>query len=143
MDQSEKKTAVLLIAHGSRRSAANQELVDLAERLVGQLNYSIIEPSFLELADPDIVTGGSICVSKGAEIVLMVPYFLSAGVHIQRDLSEARDELSQKYPGVDFRLGPPLGPHPLLDELVIRRIGDLNSISERMYTDEILRNPEF
>jgi hypothetical protein len=27
---------------------------------------------------------------------------------------------------VEFRLGPPLGPHPLLDELVAARIDDLD-----------------
>ncbi|MFM7319197.1 MAG: sirohydrochlorin chelatase [Isosphaeraceae bacterium] len=124
---SEKIKAVLLIAHGSRRQEANQELVDLAQRLQGQLAYEIIEPSYLELAEPDIVAGGSACVAKGASSVLMVPYFLSAGMHIRRDLTEARDTLRQQFPDVEFHLGPPLGPHPLLDELVCRRISDLDA----------------
>jgi sirohydrochlorin ferrochelatase len=51
----------------------------------------------------------------------MIPYFLSAGVHLIRDLTAARDELVGRHPGVEFRLGPPLGPHPLLDELVAER----------------------
>ena len=58
----------------------------------------------------------------GGDRVLMVPYFLSAGVHLLRDLTAARDELARRHPGVEFRLGPPLGPHPLLDELVAERI---------------------
>jgi sirohydrochlorin ferrochelatase len=55
----------------------------------------------------------------------MVPYLLSAGVHLLRDLTRAREELSRCHPGVEFRLGPPLGPHPLLDALVAARIGEL------------------
>ena len=50
------------------------------------------------------------------------PYFLSAGVHLLRDLTSAREALASRYPDVEFRLGPPLGPHPLLDELVAERI---------------------
>lgn len=121
------QTAILLIAHGSRRVEANQELVDLASRLIGSLDYSIIEPSYLELAEPGIVEAGGICVAKGASRVLMVPYFLSAGVHIRRDLAEARDQLTEKYPEVSFVLGPPLGPHQLLDDLVSQRIKELDS----------------
>lgn len=121
-------TAVLLIAHGSRRAEANQELVDLAARLMADGKYPIIEPSFLELAEPDIVAGGSACVARGASRVLMIPYFLSAGVHIRRDLAEAREELSQKFPEVVFRLGPPLGPHDLLDKLVRERVRELDGI---------------
>lgn len=129
MDQDQlhsETTAVLLIAHGSRRAEANQELVDLAARLLNDRLYKIIEPSFLELAEPDIVTGGSACVARGAGRVLMIPYFLSAGVHIRRDLAAAREELSQQFPEVDFRLGVPLGPHDLLDKLVRERVRELD-----------------
>jgi sirohydrochlorin ferrochelatase len=84
--------------------------------------YPIVEPSFLELAAPDIATGGDRCVARGATRILMVPYFLSAGVHLQRDLVAACDQLQARHPTVQVRLGPALGPHSLLDELVLERI---------------------
>ena len=55
----------------------------------------------------------------------MIPYFLSAGVHLLRDLTAARDALDRLHPGVRFVLGPALGPHPLLDSLVAARIAEL------------------
>jgi sirohydrochlorin ferrochelatase len=55
----------------------------------------------------------------------MVPYLLSAGVHQRRDLTAAREELAGSHPEVEFRLGQPLGPHRLLDELVMARIDEL------------------
>jgi sirohydrochlorin ferrochelatase len=117
--------AVLLIAHGSRHQPANHELHDLAERVATRGGYSIVEPCFLELAEPDIAIGGSRCVERGARCILMIPYFLSAGVHLLRDLTSAREELARRHPGVEFRLGPALGPHPLLDDLVCSRISEL------------------
>jgi sirohydrochlorin ferrochelatase len=125
MPQLPAHTAVLLIAHGSRHQPANDDLRAMAARFAAGGRYPIVEACFLELADPDIAAGGARCVARGAGRVLMIPYFLSAGVHLLRDLTAARDDLSRHHPGVEFRLGPPLGPHPLLDELVAARIGEL------------------
>jgi len=119
-------TAVLLIAHGSRHAPANDDLHQLAARFSERGDYPIVESCFLELAEPDIQTGGRRCVGQGARRVLMIPYFLSAGVHLLRDLTAARDALRAAYPGVEFRLGPALGPHPLLEELVAARITQLD-----------------
>jgi sirohydrochlorin ferrochelatase len=116
------RTAILLIAHGSRHAPANDDLHRLAARFATRGDYPVVESCFLELAEPDIAAGGDRCVARGASRVLMVPYFLSAGVHLLRDLAAARDALRRRHPRVEFRLGPALGPHPLLDELVAERI---------------------
>lgn len=121
MNSHDSPTAVLLIAHGSRRAEANADLFALAERLAAAGDYPIVQASFLELAEPDILAGGGLCVARGARRVLMVPYLLSEGVHLRHDLAAARDELARRHPGIEFRLGPALGPHPLLDRLVAER----------------------
>src|SRR5258708_6169639 len=76
------ETALLLIAHGSRHSPANEDLLRMASRLAEHGEYRIVEPAFLELAEPDIKAGGDRCVDRGASRVLMIPYFLSSGVHL-------------------------------------------------------------
>jgi sirohydrochlorin ferrochelatase len=121
-DSPDAPIAVLLIAHGSRRPEANQELHDLAGRLAAMGQFPIVESAFLELAEPDIAAGADHCVVRGAVRVLLVPYFLSMGVHLTRDLTTARDQLAARHPFVRFTLGEPLGPHPLLDRLVLERI---------------------
>jgi sirohydrochlorin ferrochelatase len=118
----DEKTAVLLIAHGSRHAPANADLHRLAGRFADSGDFPIVVASFLELAEPDIGTAGDQCVERGADRVLMVPYFLSEGIHLTRDLTAARDELSARHPGVSFTLGKSLGPDPLLDRLVIERV---------------------
>ncbi|MGO9466576.1 MAG: sirohydrochlorin chelatase [Isosphaeraceae bacterium] len=123
------RTAVLLIAHGSREPSANDDLLELARRLAASGPYPIVEACFLELTEPDIPAGGARCVAQGATRVLIVPYFLSAGVHLRRDLTAARDELGRRHPQVEFRLGAPLGPHSLLDQLVAMRIREIDGFS--------------
>lgn len=117
-------TAVLLIAHGSRRPEANDDARTLAHRLAATGPYGTVHAAFLELAEPDIAAGAALCAAQGATRVLMVPYFLSDGVHLRRDLAAAREELAARYPKIEFRLGVALGPHPLLDQLVSERIDE-------------------
>lgn len=121
--------AVLLIAHGSRRQAANDDLIRLAETLAARGIYPIVESAYLELASPDIATGGARCVERGATRVRMLPYFLSAGAHVVDDLEQARLDLSQRFPAVEFVLCPPLGGHPQLVEIVLDRLQSVGGIA--------------
>jgi sirohydrochlorin ferrochelatase len=114
-------TALLLIAHGSRQEEANADLHYVAEGMRRLGRYAIVEASFLELAEPTIAQAAARCVARGARRVLLLPYFLSAGVHVRRDLREARRRLAAAYPDVAFCLGEPLSRHPLLLEMVVDR----------------------
>jgi sirohydrochlorin ferrochelatase len=121
-------TALLLIAHGSRRQEANEDLEHIAEQLRGHDRYAFVQPSFLELSEPTIAEGGALCVARKVKRVVMLPYFLSAGVHARDDLTAARDELATKFPDVEFRLAQPLGRHPLLVEIVLQRAAEAITI---------------
>jgi sirohydrochlorin ferrochelatase len=122
----EPAIALLLIAHGSREPAANADLHHLADELRATDRYAAVVPAFLELAEPDIDAGAAACVDAGASRVVLVPYFLSAGVHVRRDLAAARERLAGRFCDVDFRLAEPLGPHPFLTEIVMQRAADVS-----------------
>lgn len=113
------RTAIVLIAHGSRRREANAELARLADRVQARLPGLAVAHAFLELAAPTIPQAVQQCVAEGAREVRLFPYFLSAGVHVTRDLEDYRCRFCREYPGVEFRLLPPLGAHPALVELVL------------------------
>jgi sirohydrochlorin ferrochelatase len=115
------KTALLLIAHGSRQDEANADLHDIVVEMRGRGEYAVVEGAFLELAKPTIEEASARCVSHGAGRVILLPYFLSAGVHVQQDLTAICRKLADTFPDVDFRLAEPLGPHPLLFEIVAQR----------------------
>jgi sirohydrochlorin ferrochelatase len=114
-------SALLLIAHGSRRPEANADLDHLAGVLRARGEWRHVQPAYLELCEPSIAQAGEMCVAAGAKRVVMVPYFLSAGVHVVEDLTAARYELTKRYPAVEFVLAEPLGRHPLLAEMVAER----------------------
>jgi sirohydrochlorin ferrochelatase len=115
-------TAVLLIAHGSRRTEANDDLVRLASLIRGKGQYPIVEIAYLELAEPAIPVAAETCVALGATRVKLLPYFLSAGAHVVDDLEKHRRELAARFPRVAFELCPPLGLHPLMVEIVLDRL---------------------
>ena len=93
----------------------------LADELRATGRYAAVVAAFLELAEPNIDAGATACVAGGADRVVLVPYFLSTGVHVQRDLTAARDRLAAHRPRVEYRLAEPLGPHPLLTQIVVER----------------------
>jgi sirohydrochlorin ferrochelatase len=113
--------ALLLIAHGSRRAEANADLEFVAAELRARGRYGIVRVSYLELAEPGIEAGGIQCVEAGATDVILLPYFLSPGVHVVEDLTEARDKLRGRFPRVRFVLAEPLGRHPLLIDVLEQR----------------------
>src|SRR5947208_1358351 len=109
-----KKTALVLIAHGSRQAEANADLWHMAEALRRRGEFAFVTASFLELAEPSIPEAGRQCALQGVHRVVLLPYFLSAGVHVRRDLAAIRDSLAEEFSAIEFLLAEPLGRHPLL-----------------------------
>jgi sirohydrochlorin ferrochelatase len=114
-------TAILLIAHGSRNAEANDDLHHVAAELRRRGPYEIVEPAFLELAEPTIESGARRCVERGAGRVILLPCFLSPGVHVREDLCDHRERLAAQFPGVDFSVAEPVGRHPLLIDILAER----------------------
>jgi len=113
--------ALLLIAHGSRRAASNDEVRNLAELLAQKTTdeFSIVECAFLELADPSIPGGVSACVEKGADSVTVLPYFLSAGRHVVTDIPEELKKAQDMHPNVEIKTSPYLGSAPGVSEILL------------------------
>jgi sirohydrochlorin ferrochelatase len=117
-----ESTGVLLIAHGSRRPQANDDLSRLAEAVRDTGRFGFVEIAYLEIAEPAIAEGARRLIDRGARSVRLLPFFLSAGAHVVEDLEAHRGELSREFPEVHFTLCPPLGLHPKLVEVVLERL---------------------
>jgi sirohydrochlorin ferrochelatase len=112
--------ALLLVAHGSRRQASNDEVKDIAKKLQEKMGdqYGIIEACFLELAEPLIPDGLSDCVSKGASDIFIVPYFLSAGRHVQTDVPGDIEEWQKHNPQINVHQIPYVGASSMMFDLI-------------------------
>lgn len=130
------RVALQLIAHGSRRPEANADLEYVAAKMRERGQYPVVQVSFLELAEPGIEAGGALCVAAGATDVILLPYFLSAGVHFRDDLSAARDALAARFPAVRFALAEPLGRHALLLDVVEDRAREALAPPREITLDE-------
>jgi sirohydrochlorin ferrochelatase len=124
------KTALLLIAHGSRRAEANADLQHVAREMRATGEFAVVESAYLELAQPNIETGAAACAAHGVERVVLLPYFLSAGVHVQQDLTAMRTRLAERFPDVEFCLAQPLGRHPRLVDIVKDRAAEASRKSK-------------
>ena len=119
--------AMLLIAHGSRREASNQEVRELAARLeqIAGDRFDRVVPAFLELAEPDIPSGVELCVESGATTVTAVPYFLSAGRHVASDIPAELEKARHNHQAVTVHQSDYLGKHAsvpgLLLELALKK----------------------
>lgn len=102
---------LLIAAHGSRREQSNQEVRALAAQLRSQLGVEIdrIECCFLELAEPDIPTALDQAAAAGADTVILLPYFLSAGRHVAEDIPAIVAAARDRHPALDIQLTPYLG----------------------------------
>ena len=118
------KTAVLLMAHGSRIPEANDAVRDIAAMVKDMTGFAIVEVSFREQHLPNIQQGIDACVDRGAERIILMPYFLYMGAHVREDLPEEMAEAKQRYPHVDFIMGSHLGAHRKLAEVVAERIAE-------------------
>ena len=118
------KTAVLLMAHGSRIPDANDAVRDIAAMVKEMTTIDIVEVSFREQHLPNIQQGIDACVEAGAARIILMPYFLYMGAHVQEDLPGEMAEAKQRYPRVEFVMGGHLGAHRKLAEIVAERIAE-------------------
>ena len=102
--------ALVLVAHGSRREASNDEIRELAQSM-GKCDseFDQIYPGFLELAEPLIPEAIRAAASDGAKEIIVLPYFLSAGRHVVKDIPAEVDSVRTELSDVDIRLAPYFG----------------------------------
>jgi sirohydrochlorin ferrochelatase len=112
---------LLIVAHGSRRQASNDEVRELGERLRALCDPSIdqVEVAFLELAEPSIPDGLARCAAQGAREIIVFPYFLAAGTHVANDIPEALAAFRELHPTIQVRLASHLGASPALARTIL------------------------
>lgn len=117
---------LLIIAHGSRRAASNEEVRALAARLRAEpgTGFDDVVAAFLEVAAPSIPDGLECCRQRGAREIVVFPHFLAAGRHVVDDIPAAVAAFRQQNPGIAVTVTAHLGLSDLLPRAILRVASD-------------------
>jgi sirohydrochlorin ferrochelatase len=115
---------IIIVDHGSRRAESNQMLERVAQ-LFGERffeRFSIVEPAHMELAEPSIATAYARCVARGAERIVVAPFFLGPGKHWTQDIPSLTATAAMQFPQTRYHVTPTLGIDDLILELLEKRV---------------------
>ena len=113
--------ALIIIAHGSRRQEANNEIVNLTnsvEKIAGN-EYGLVAHAFLELAKPTLLQSIENVINQGATDITIMPYFLNSGNHVTRDIPKILETAQKKYPDCTLRMAAYIGMIEEMPELIL------------------------
>ena len=117
-------SALVVMAHGSRNAKANQEFGMLVDTLISmrQLDYKVIRPCFLELAEPLFIDLASELYEAGIRHIDFYPLFFNQGRHVQEDVPAQIAEVLERFEGMEVNLLPYFGANPALADVVASHI---------------------
>lgn len=72
----------------------------------------------MELAEPSLAVAFDRCVARGAQLVIVHPFFLLPGKHWTDDIPALTAAAAQRHPGIPYRITEPVGLHPLMAEIM-------------------------
>ncbi len=120
------KKGIIIVDHGSRKIESNQILEQVAQLFHEKFSskYDIVEPAHMELAEPSISSAYARCVKKGAEFIVICPFFLGPGQHWNYDIPNLTKEASKSFPNTNYHVAMPLGLDDLILELIEKRLNE-------------------
>ncbi len=114
---------LILIDHGSRRAESNAALENMAGRVARLRPDAVVAAAHMEIATPDLATAFADVVNRGANQVMILPYFLGDGRHLTQDIPQLAAAAALPHPNVTYTIGAALGPHDALAQLLLERGG--------------------
>lgn len=133
-DVSPVAIGVVVVDHGSKRREANAMLDDVAQMCrnmfvlqsyEAQPNIVAVEKAHMELVKPSVEDAVTTCVKKHkVDVVVVAPYFLSKGRHIQEDIPRLVEKAQAMYPEVVCVMAEPIGLDARVVDVVHSRVKD-------------------
>ena len=113
--------AILLVAHGSPRPEANDDVRAVAEAVRGRLPRLPVSIGYLDCNAPDIPSAIDSCAGLGATEIVVVPYFLHSGKHLVRDIPAILEECARDHPAVSLTMSDCVGHQPAIASVLLDR----------------------
>ena len=114
-------TGYIVFAHGSSVESANQAVRGVASEMARRGELELVIAAFLEGGRPDLETAVREAAGRGAARVVVIPYFLTLGLHLQRDLPKLAEEIRRANPGLEIEVTAPLDGHPSMVDALLDR----------------------
>lgn len=114
-------TGITVFGHGSSVESANEAVRHFTIELGRRGGFPLIETSFLELGQPDLPEAVRRLVNQGATRIIVIPYFLTLGIHLKRDLPRIVAELRLIHSSVGFEIAGPMDGHTALLDILLDR----------------------
>lgn len=118
------REAIILIDHGSRRSEANAQLEELADRVRAARAGVEVRTAHLEIAEPDLAQAVDACAQAGATRIVVHPFFLAPGRHTSEDIPRLVEAARVDHPAIRIALAAPLGLDDRVVSLVLSRVDE-------------------
>jgi sirohydrochlorin ferrochelatase len=117
------KTAIIIVDHGSRVKESNLLLEELARQFADRFaeRYAIVEPAHMEIAEPSIAAAYAAAVARGAQRVVVCPFFLGPGKHWTQDIPRLTAEAAAQFPQTNYHVSATLGIDDLILDLLDKR----------------------
>jgi sirohydrochlorin ferrochelatase len=114
----------VVFAHGSRVPSANEAVRSVASEFARAGGLPHVEAAFLELGEPDLPGAVDRLLAAGADRIVVLPYFLTLGLHMERDLPALIENISNNHNGLQIAVTEPLDGHPGLVQALLDRARD-------------------
>lgn len=121
-----KKTAAVIVGHGSLHSDSGRAMVQVAALLREQRVVPVVEAGFLNFNQPTLADAVACCVEQGATAIVVQPYFLIEGHYVRNDLRQAVQTLATNYPTARFTIAEVLGDHQAMFNLACKRLSAID-----------------
>lgn len=115
------RRGMIIIGHGSRSQDAATAFFQVVDLVREKSDFHSVDGAFMELCPPSIPLTIERVVATGVSEIVLVPYFLYAGIHIQEDIPGIIAEIAPQYPDVDFKMAQPIGVEPVLADILLAR----------------------
>lgn len=114
-------SGVIFFAHGSSVESANEAVHRVAAEAAREAGIARYEVAFLELGSPTLEEAAFALIADGINRIAVVPYFLTLGIHLQRDLPALVDRIAAAHPNIQLSVTEPLDGHPGLASILADR----------------------
>ena len=119
-------SALLIVGHGTRDEPGAAEfrafVGRVRERAAAAGAADAVAGGFIELSPPPLKDAVSTLVAEGHRELTAVPLILLAAGHAKGDIPAALARERERHSGLRTRYARPLGPHPVILELLRRRL---------------------